>query len=329
MQSEVTRWRVSLVAAVIAVSLWSASAWAQTQTYGDAMRDAEQRLEAMSDQGLADAFAFEQCALGVTERTEAIARIWCAIGSRRAVSRIDSCGGPRPGPELDTVRRALWLNAVDGLRLQNNPWWGSPRSETIPIGDGVRGPAYILIAVINRGEPTLPEFRFEGLARVAGVVPERREALTSLRRRTLDKLLSTMPIDAHERANTLWAVAATAMTIDIARRGEDRVASAREVHAHLRGLAESAEGYEGEDAMLAPTLYLAEGWSALLAQDYETAEHLLGRGTELCPARLWHGAAMCSMLEYAYARAVAAVRAHRADAATPDPLQENQETSRQ
>lgn len=309
-------------AAIVALMLCSGVAQAQSQTYGDAMRAAEQRLEAMSDQALADTYAFEQCASGVAERNEATARIWCAIGSRRAVSRIDSWGGPRPGPELDTVRRALWLNAVDGLRLQNNPWWGSPRSETIYIGDGLRGPAYTLLAVMNRGEPTLPEFRFERLARVAGVVRERREPLDSLRRRTLDELLSKLPIDGHERANALWAVAAISITIDIARPGEDRVAPAREVYTRISGLAEPTEGYEGEDAMLAPTLYLAEGWSAFRAQDFEIAERLLGRGTELCPARLWHGAAICSMLEYAYARAVAAVRAHSADATTLEAPQE-------
>lgn len=210
----------------------------------------------------------------------------------------------------------MWLNAVDGLRLQNNPWWGSPRSETIYIGDGVRGPAYTLIAVMNRGERTLPEFRFEGLARVAGVFPERREPLDSLRRRTLNALLSKMPVDQRERANTLWAVAATAMTIDIAQPGPDRVALAQEVYARINGLAESTETYGGEDAMLAPVLYLSEGWSAFVAQDFDAAVRLLGRGTELCPTRLWRGAAMCNMLEFAYARSVAAIRARTAEAAT-------------
>ncbi|MGH6951633.1 MAG: hypothetical protein ACREH4_12205 [Vitreimonas sp.] len=312
----------------LAMAVCGASASAQSQTYGDAMRAAEQRLEALNDQTLADSFAFAQCEHGIAERSEVIARVWCAIGSRRAVSRIDSWGGPRPGPELETVRRALWLNAVDGLRLQNNPWWGSPRSETIYIGDGVRGPAYTLIAVMNRGEPTLPEFRFEGLARVAGVVRERREPLDSLRRRTLETLLSKMPLDEHERANTLWAVAATGLTIDIAQAGGDRQVFALEVYARISGLAESTEGYGGEDAMLAPALYLSEGWSALWAQEFAAAERLLGRGTELCPARLWHGAAICNMLEFAYARAVAAARAHSSDPTEQGVSQEPHEAPR-
>lgn len=54
------------------------------------MLAAEQTLDALDDQTLADSVAFQRCESGIAERNEVIARIWCAIGSRRAVSRIDS-----------------------------------------------------------------------------------------------------------------------------------------------------------------------------------------------------------------------------------------------
>lgn len=290
---------------------------ASAQTYGDAMREAEALLPNAGDEREQDTFAFEACETAIESREAPAARIWCAIASRRAVSHIDRRGRPGPGPELDTVRRALWLSAVDGLWLQNNPWWGSPRSETIYIGEGPRGSAYTVIAVMNRREPTLPEFRFEQLARIVGVERERRESVASLRVRTIDQILSKMPTEGRERATSLWALVAASMTIDIVSRDDDRAtraAQAREVNARLRGLAESAETYEGEDGMLAPALYLVEGWSSFLADEHEAAERLLGRGTELCVTRLWRDAAMCQMLEHSYARSIAAVRAHNAEA---------------
>lgn len=289
--------------ALVALSLSNPAA-AQT-TYREAMRMAEDHLATQGDASAQDLYAFVSCQGAIEERAAAPARVWCAIASRRAVSHMDRQGGSWAGIERDTVRRALWLNAVDGLGMQNNPWWGSPRSETVYVGDGIRGPAYTLIAVINRGEPTLPEFRLEGLARIAGVERARRESVASLRQRTLDHLISKMPETAEERAPALWAVAAVGLTAASTYRGEDSVTNGREVATRLRGLAQSAEAYEeGEDAMLAPALYLSEGWANYIAEDSAAAEQLLGRGAELCVPRLWRGAALCEMLERAHARVV-------------------------
>lgn len=283
------------------------------------MRAAERQLDAIGDRAGADQLAFEQCDSAIAVRNEHTSRVWCAIASRRAVSRIDAWGGPRPGPELDTVRRALWLNAVDGLQLQNNPWWGSPRSETISFGGSLREPAYTLIAVIQRKDVSLAVFRLEILARWVGVNRERKEKLGPLRQRTLNTLRTTLPTDESARVDALWAVAAVAMTIAIQESKTDNAILARDVLTRIRGLAETAEGYGQQDAMLAPALYLAEGWAGLLAGEYETAERALDRGTDLCSARLWDSAAMCKMLDTAYVQSVAAVRAPPAIAPKPDP----------
>lgn len=282
------------------VALPSAAS-AQT-TYAEAMRMAEEHLSAQGDQRAQDLYAFASCEGAIEARVAGPARVWCAIASRRAVSR----GASSSDMTRDTVRRALWLNAVDGLGMQNNPWWGSPRSETVYVGGGIRGPAYTLIAVINRAEPTLPEFRLEGLARNSGIERQRRESVASLRQRTLDHLISKMSEAMEERAPALWAVAAVGLTTTTTYRGEDSISNGREVAVRVRGLAQTAEGYAGEDAMLAPALYLAEGWANYLAQDFASAEQLLGRGLELCITRLWRGAALCEMLDRGFARAVAA-----------------------
>jgi len=269
------------------------------------MRMAEAHLATQGDQRAQDLYAFTSCEGAIEARAAGPARVWCAIASRRAVSR----GASSSDMTRDTVRRALWLNAVDGLGMQNNPWWGSPRSETVYVGGGIRGPAYTLIAVINRAEATLPEFRLEGLARISGIERQRRESVASLRQRTLDHLISKMPEAMEERAPALWAVAAVGLTTTITYRGEDTINNGREVAVRMRGLAQSAEVYEGEDSMLAPALYLSEGWANYLAQDFASAEQLLGRGAELCTARLWRGAALCNMLERGHEHAVTALRA--------------------
>lgn len=275
---------------------------------------AEAHLAAQGDQRTQDLYAFASCENAIEARAAGPARVWCAIASRRAVSR----GASSSDMTRDTVRRALWLNAVDGLGMQNNPWWGSPRSETVYVGGGIRGPAYTLIAVISRAEPTLPEFRLEGLARASGVERQRRESVASLRQRTLDQLIAKMPEAMEERAPALWAVAAVGLTTTTTYRSEDSISNGREVAVRVRGLARSAEAYEGEDSMLAPALYLSEGWANYLAEDLVSAEQLLGHGAELCTVRLWRGAALCSMLERGHERATAALRA-QSDEAEVDP----------
>ncbi|MBL8538211.1 MAG: hypothetical protein JNM59_12465 [Hyphomonadaceae bacterium] len=258
-----------------------------------------------------NAAAFALCLQGVEGRERSIARIWCALGSRRAVAQIDRWGGPRPSIELEVVKRALWLNAVDGLQFQNNPWWGSPRSETIPLGEGLRTPAYILLAVILRQDFGLMDFRFEGLGRWLGLERERRETWSHFRQRAFEQLtVRRNTEDARQRASALWATAAVGLTLQLTSPDEDVKAEAATIARNLEGLAAAAEPLRGEDEALAPTFYLGEGLALLISEQYEQAEIALGRGAELCPQRIWQGARLCNALETSYARAIAARRAH-------------------
>lgn len=291
---------------------------AQT-TEQEGFEAAQAQLRGMSA-AEADTLAFERCLLASEARSRSLARVWCALGSRRAVSRIDSWGGPRPSIEVEVVKRALWMNAVDGLQFQNNPWWGSPRSETIPLDQGLRTPAYILLAVILRQDRSLIDFRFQGLGYWVEVEFQRGETWGQFRRRIFDRLAELRATKPDETATVLWATAATGLTLQLNSEGDAPKAEAENIAAQLAGLAATAEPLSGEDGALAPALYLSEGLALLASEQYPQAEVALGRGTELCPQRIWQGARLCNVLEATYARAVAARRAHAAPAEEAAPI---------
>ncbi len=287
---------------------------AQT-TEREAFEAAEALLSEMST-GEGDALAFVNCLEASEARSRSPARVWCALGSRRAVSRIDSWGGPRPGIEVEVVKRALWMNAMDGLQFQNNPWWGSPRSETIPLDQGLRTPAYILLAVILRQDRSLIDFRFQGLGYWLDVEFQRGETWGQFRRRIFQRLAELRGTKSDD-STLLLAAAAAGLTSPLNSEGDVPKAEAENIAAQLAGLAAAAEPLSGEDGALAPALYLSEGWALLASEQYPEAEAALGRGTELCPQRIWQGARLCNVLEAAYARAIATRRAHAAPADEP------------
>jgi hypothetical protein len=102
------------------------------------------------------------CLQNLDLRNRDPSRVWCAQASKLAVSRIDKTGLPSAEeempPEVRIVRKALWMSAVDGLGLQNDPWWGSPRSETIPMRNELRRLAYVVVADFNRDNTGLLDF---------------------------------------------------------------------------------------------------------------------------------------------------------------------------
>lgn len=246
----------------------------------------------------------ETCLRNLSRRDRDASRAWCAIASRQAVSRLDRVGFPYDehlfARELEVVQSALWLNAVDGLGLQNNPWWGAPRSETIPLRHEVRRLAYVVLADFNRGDWGAVDFNFERLALIIGINRASAESFHSFRLRVLDRLdgwEGRLPIDGLARSDIQWARAVTALTLFLDDGSADPAREAREIAARLAAATNTElESADGEDGALRPAFHLATGYATFVAGEPQAAEESFRAGHASCVVALWEDAALCSHL---------------------------------
>jgi hypothetical protein len=242
--------------------------------------------------------AADRCERAFEQRQPEDSRIWCALASEKALARVDR-NGNGPAAELDILMRAVWLSAVDGLHYQQDPWWGSPLAETVPLKDDLKRLSLLVLADFNRRDVSQMEWNFERLSRMIGAPRAKGETMGQLRRKTAATLEAYLRSGAPRKPvaeDVLWARAAMGLTLMVNDRRDDKAAEGRNVAAMLSGAGEAAAARYPNEAGLAPALFYVEGIARSFEGDTASANALFDRGAQICVRQIWQGAVLCDML---------------------------------
>lgn len=282
-------------AAVAAALVVGAATPASAQEYWRRL-DTAQRVLNGADREERFELAATRCRETIQQRRAEWMVIWCDLAANAAMRQ-------RNAEHRDTFsddERALlwdaaWLQALEGIQ-QGGFFVATPLVERVSIADADssrRLVAYRLMSNLRSRDYRDIEAYMRQLAGIDGVTITPQESLLVGRRRLIDALLAQP-----RTPERLWAIAAAALTFELEYRStevtrDNVLVDAREVAQAIAGLSAEAEGFEGQDAALAPLLLYAQAKVLWVGQDYLNAERVAKAGFDACVTRLWHSASLC------------------------------------